>query len=210
MILLSGFCWLLSACVSGEMRISAVPDGSDVFVISPSGNEQRIGATPINVAAQNLFRGSDVVRVSIRKEGYLSQSIYIPRTSIPSKGELSVTLVANPDVPGMQQNDIEGIANCENISQANINKISRAVASVQTLIMRREYQTAEIRLANLISEHPYVSVLYDLQGNVHYLQKRYTQALDSYETSLKLQPDSVETTFMVKRLREITGKNSGS
>ncbi len=197
---------LLMSCASGELRIEAMPENSDVFIINAAGNEQRVGSTPLNIASPNLFRSGDLVKLSIRKQGFQSHNVYIPRTMIPSKGELSVSLIESPSSQSLRQTDIEGIANCEAISQSTINTISRAVAAVQTLIMRGEYATAEIRLANLLSEHPYISVLYDLQGNVHYLQKRYDKALTSYETSLKLQPNSVETTFMVKKLREITGQ----
>ena len=68
------------------------------------------------------------------------------------------------------------------------------------------FEVAKVRVAGLIADFPYISVLYDLQGNIYYLQKNYGEAVAAYEKSLDLEPENMETAFIVKKLRAQLGR----
>lgn len=100
------------------------------------------------------------------------------------------------------------IDQCEKISKEGMNRLSKGIALAQSNMMRNQWNVATVNLASLIAEYPFVSVLHDLQGNVYYLQKNFRGALASYERSLQIDPQNVETAIMVRKLRQITGQSS--
>lgn len=109
------------------------------------------------------------------------------------------------DVAGKQTEQTLSTRECKDLTKNALNALGKGIASVQARILRQDFDVAHSKLASMLADFPNVSVLYDLQGNIFYLQKRFTEALRSYEKSLELEPNNVETSAMVKRLKEITG-----
>jgi tetratricopeptide (TPR) repeat protein len=208
-----GLACLLGACVSGRLELNTTPDAVDVTLVTARGEVRNLGKSPLSVAMEDVFAASsDFAQLRVDKEGYHPQTFVIARTSMPSRHEINLTLQALPvpkevkqEPPSPPKADLDS---CQQLSKEALTELSKGVAAVQAIIQKREFEVAKVRLANLIAEYPYISVLYDLQGNVFFLQKNYPQALNSYERSVELDPENIETTFMVKRLRQQLGRSN--
>ncbi len=209
LLLLNG---LLTSCATGRLELSSIPDGSSVQLISNRGEIKSLGKTPLSLDMQGLFQNaSDFAMVRVEKDGYFSQGFVIPRTSLPANHEISVSLEQKPEIKAPEAPPTTPVAveldKCSQLSKENLTRLSKGVAVVQSLILKRDFEVAKVRIAGLIADFPYISVLYDLQGNIHYLQKNYSEAVVAYEKSLELEPENMETGFIVKKLRAQLGRS---
>ena len=84
------------------------------------------------------------------------------------------------------------------------------MATIQAFIQKKEYEAAHMKIVSLMTDYPNISVLYDLMGNVRYLQRDYGRALEAYRQSLALSPQNSMTAEIVKRLENLTDKQGGS
>jgi len=201
------------------MQLTSIPEGSNVQLISNRGEIKALGKTPLNMPTDQMFiNAANFANLRVEKDGYFSQSFIIPRSSIPNNHEISVSLEQKPEVKTepapaqtMTQTPPTPVAvemdRCSQLSKESLTKLSKGVAVVQSIILKREFEIAKVRLSGLIADFPYISVLYDLQGNIFYLQKNYNEAVLAYEKSLELEPDNMETAFIVKKLRVQLGRN---
>ncbi|MBF0441873.1 MAG: hypothetical protein HQK54_08220 [Oligoflexales bacterium] len=213
-VLLTPFIMCMTGCASiGTLTVTSTPEKSDVIVINSNNNRTVIGQTPLDISLDRVFDSGDrdYARITVLKEGYFENSVVLPRSSFTSRHRVNFNLIplANSTASGgMSEEAAKKLDQCKEISRESMNRLSEGIASTQATILRGDYDVANVKLGQLISEFPHVSVLYDLQGNVFYLQKQYVKALRAYETSLVINPKSVETAIIIQRLREITGRTS--
>ncbi|MBS1958104.1 MAG: tetratricopeptide repeat protein [Bdellovibrionales bacterium] len=180
----------LSSCATQELRVESNPDGADVSVIDASRAPKRIGVTPIVLTQANapgIFKSS--MQVNVTKEGYKTQSVFVPETSVSSNGQLVVQL----------KRDDAGF----------LNDAAEQVAQVQRMIFKKNYNEAERLLQESISKNPSVAVFHSLLGNVYYLQKNTSRALDSYQRAQSLEPNNVDVAKMIQKLKGIKGEENG-
>jgi tetratricopeptide (TPR) repeat protein len=195
----------LSGCQTGQVNISSTPEASDVFVVAKNGSKQKLGQTPLNFSLSRLgLTSGGMAELRLEKQGHDPVTYLVPHTAISSNHQITANLIKKGNGSG----GFGAVETCEDISKDTINSIGKSIASVQSLILKRDLDIASAKVANVIAEYPYVSVLYDLQGNIYYLQKSYIKALGSYQRSIALDPKNIETTIMVKRLKELTGLNN--
>jgi len=207
-------CWLIQSCATGQLQLSSIPEDSSVQLISNRGEIKSLGKTPVSMNMQQLFlNASDFAFIRVEKDGYHSQSFVIPRTALPSNHEISVSLEQKAEAKVAPVAEVVPptpvaveLDKCAQLSKENMTRLSKGVAVVQSLILKRDVEVAKVRLSNLIADFPYISVLYDLQGNIYYLQKNYSEAVLAYEKSLELEPENMETAFIVKKLRAQLGR----
>ncbi|HYX35867.1 MAG TPA: tetratricopeptide repeat protein [Oligoflexus sp.] len=208
-------CWLVPSCATGRLQLSSIPEDSTVQLMSKRGDIKSLGKTPLTMDMQGLFlNDSDFAYVRVEKDGYISQSFVIPRTTLPSTHEISVSLEQKPivkapePIPPLPVTPVAvEMDKCSQLSKENMTRLSKGVAVAQSLILKRDFEVARVRVASLIADFPYISVLHDLQGNIYYLQKNYADAVAAYEKSLELEPENMETAFIVKRLRTQLGRS---
>jgi tetratricopeptide (TPR) repeat protein len=205
---------LLISCATGRLQLSSLPEDSSVQLISNRGEIKSLGKTPLSLDMQSLFlNASDFATLRVEKDGYFSQGFVIPRTTLPANHEISVSLEKKPEIkppepptPVPTTPVAVELDKCTQLSKENLTRLSKGVAVVQSLLLKRDFEVAKVRLAGLIADFPYISVLYDLQGNIYYLQKNYGEAVGAYEKSLELEPENMETAFIVKKLRAQLGR----
>ena len=116
---------------------------------------------------------------------------------MPKKDSLELTL-KDSSLVGPEA----GVKACEASSRENMNELASGIAIVQARIAKKEYDVALIKLSDLSAKFPYISVVWDLLGNVYYIEKKYEEALDSYEKSLALDSTNASTSHIVKRLKK--------
>ena len=180
---------LLVGCASNQLMVESTPDGADVFIFGPNNTKQKVGKTPISITNSNapsLFK--ETTQVTIQKEGYKSESFLVPPASTTATGRISAQL-----------NQIE--------SATTTNEVSEGVAQVLRMISKKNYAEAERSLNTYTLKFSTVPIFWDLLGNVHYLQKNLDRALNSYQTSLNLNPQNAETQKMIAKIKSMRGSS---
>ena len=202
------YCALLASCVTGKITVTSFPSDSQVIVKDTRGEIKASGKTPFTLdLSKDFFSQTDFAVMEIEQNGFVSQSYVVPKTYFNTDHTINVTLKKNIIAQIKEGEDRLEIDQCEQVSKKSMNELSKGIALAQSSMMRNQWQGATVKLSDLITQYPFVSVLHDLQGNVHYLQKNYDQALAFYERSLQIDPQNVETAIMVRKLRQITGKS---
>jgi hypothetical protein len=181
-------------CASGNLRVTSTPEKAEVFVAYEGEQPQKIGDTPLNLDSRLLEnRRGKFVSLQVRKEGFQPETVLIPKLLMKSTIDVSTRL-------DEQRLPLQ----CQDMTVA-IEKIARGIANVQTYINTNKVLDAQSSLTQLISEFPNISVLYDLMGNVHYINKNLEEALRSYEKSLRLNPGNTDTLRIAQKIRGIVG-----
>ncbi|MCB0356228.1 MAG: hypothetical protein KDD40_04435 [Bdellovibrionales bacterium] len=174
------------------MSVRSTPEGADVYIARNGAQPIKIGQTPLNLPADRVNnQPGESAQIIIRKDGYKPENYLIPRVLFNSTIEVNV-LLTEDRLP----------AACSNQAQA-AEKLSRGIAEAQFLIQRKEFDQAQVILNNLLVDNPNISVLWDLIGNIHYLQKDTQAALNAYEKSESLSPGQLNTIRMINKLRSI-------
>lgn len=191
---------LFNACSTSSLNVKTTPEGAEVVVITRDGASIKIGKTPVDLSTQNfgaLFSEPTTVKVS--KEGYSSQSVLVPPLNFGGgRGHLQFNLeeAALPKVCTAQVDQM--------------NELAQGVAEVSNQIQKKRYLEAQMQLQNLFVKFDTVAVLYDLQGNVFYLQRDLGRALASYKRSNLLSPNNTQTLRMIRKIQEIhSGPDQG-
>lgn len=181
-------CFLLLLAVScgsrSSIKIKSLPSGATVSAIDSDGSIRTLGQTPFetNESMQSFV---------VEKEGYEGSRIFIGRLA-SQHYEYSLNLT--PKALDPKVSDIK--------SQQE--RLAKNLAKANNLINRKRYSEAHSLLINMTSDYPYVSVTYDLLGNISYLQKDFRSAISHYQRSLEINPENVETKQVIDRLRSMT------
>lgn len=183
---------LASGCASSTYRVQSTPADSDVEVQYRNGSRRVLGKTPATFAASDVNAAKEALSFTLKKEGYESQTIYVPGSLTEKSVDINVALTKNA-VSGDPKKFDE-----------TLNALASAVADVQKDIQKKDYSFAEQKLTNLITEYPNVSTLYSLLGNISYLERRIEKALVYYKKAQSLSPNSVELQKIVERLEGIS------
>lgn len=203
----------LAGCTSGRVSINSVPEKSEVVVVNSSGKQRSLGTTPIVVEAATLFQpGDNSTKLIVQKTGMYRESIVIPRSVLKNHHQISVTLSE------LEKVEIEKIIgeDCKKHSEnfgntrGDFSKLAQGVANIQSLLVKKDYATAESQLTALIATYPFVSVLHALLGNSRFLQRDYAAAGNAYKRALELDPDNIETKNILNRIASFTGNSSTS
>ena len=179
------FFFLLLGCSTDPvLSIKSNPEGASVSSLDSNGSEQDLGVTPISLKAgmQSLM---------VQKEGFEPMKILFAGDSSQNY-EFNLKLVKKTEDPKLFD------------SKKNQEKLARSIAKANNLIHSKKYSEARSILENIVSDFPYVSVSYDLLGNIYYLQRDFKQAEQFYQKSLQLSPENIETQNVLERLKKIT------
>jgi len=183
---LAGF---LSSCSTSELRVESNPAGAEVIVIDSSKSPKKMGVTPLVLNRENtpqLF--THAIQVNLSRDGYKSESVFVPETSMNAQGQLVVQL---------------------NREEATlVNSTSAAVAEIQRLVFKKKYPEAERMLQDTLVKSPSVAVLHSLLGNVYYLEKNISRALDSYRRAQALDPSNGEVEKLIQKLKGMSPNDS--
>lgn len=197
---------LINGCASSNITIESIPTNSTVRVVQNNGSSRILGETPIEVSVSELFGPNEsFIRVVVDKPGMYRESVMIPRSTLPTSHLISVSLKE------LEKIEIEKVAKliCKADTTTAIatdnNKLATGVATIQTLIAKRDYARAEIQTSVLLTSYPYVGVLHALLGNAKYLNKDYNGALKSYKRSMELEPENSDIKIMVQKLEKLVG-----
>lgn len=178
---------ILGLCAScstkSSIKLKSIPDGANVSALDSDGSLRPIGKTPLE-STESMHS------LLIEKEGFESSRIFVGR--LQSNYEYSVKLTPKSEDPKVT--DIK----------SRHERLAKSIAKANNLINNKRYSEADVLLVNLINDYPYVSVGFDLLGNISYLQKNFKRAIDYYQKSIELNPENVETKQVLDRLRSMS------
>lgn len=175
---------LFQGCsTSSSIKLKSVPDGATVSAIETDGSSRALGKTPLETS-------ESMQSLLIEKEGFEASRIFVGRLETQNY-EYSVKLTPKAEDPKIT-----------NI-KSRYERLAKNIAKANNLISNKRYSEADAMLLNLINDYPYVSVGYDLLGNISYLQKDFKRAIGYYQKSLELNPENVETKQVLDRLRSM-------
>lgn len=191
-VLTVAFSLALTACATTRLSLFTNPQGAKVFA-KPlgSGRYEFLGETPLVVSSDKIEKehgGSGPILVEFRKEGFQNTSTMV--TELSSQ-DLNINAELVPQV-GLE--DLQ-----------RINSIIETMFECQRLVKVGRYEEALTKLKVLEKEAPQISITYELQGGVYYLQRKYSDSLDAYRLAIRYNPRNAEAL----RMRDMLEKKFG-
>ncbi|NDD90806.1 tetratricopeptide repeat protein [bacterium] len=182
------------ACASSSLSVRSEPSEGEVFVRKGSSAPVKLGATPFVMTSDNAREWlGDSFELIVKKEGYASQSIVVPKLALGATSQVDVSLKEASLPQSCAQQDL------------SLNEIASGVAQAQYFLSKRNYDESRRKIQELINKFPSVAALHTLLGNLFYIQKDFQSALEAYRRSKRIQPDNVETTRMIEKLSSFKG-----
>lgn len=175
----------LYSCAQGSIKIASEPPGATV--ISDDGQGPVVlGQTPLNLSSTSV---PPLTTLTFQKDGFTSESLLLVSDKTRSV-DVRVSL-----------EQVKDDFRSADLAQ-RFEKLARELVIAHNLITQKRLREAESILQSLTREFPKVSVPHDLLGNIAFLEKDRSKALQHYEKSLKLNPENGETQSMISRLKD--------
>jgi tetratricopeptide (TPR) repeat protein len=196
--MMAGLALMSAGCTSSRIRIESDPGQAQVSWVRSGGVVQNLGKTPMEVDKSmvgDLF--SRPVLLQIQKDGYLSDTIFVPVSHVGVRADVT-TKLSQTSLP----------LGCSDAEQA-LDEVSSGVAEIQNLIWKKDYDLAMRQGNALLGKFPKVATLYGLMGNLYYLKRDTASALDFYKKAKTLNPSNRETIKMIEKLQTIRGGLGG-
>ena len=221
-------------CSTSVITLESSPSKATVSVRSLSGGGLRkIGITPVTLTGDKIFDavGGIVgpIYIEYQKEGYFPATTLVTdltRADVKITRELFVddrknqkeSPAAQPTGPNGPTPDqiAEQIKNAVNSAVKNerekyyqeYEKFNHAVDDLfeaQRLVRVQRQEEALVVLRNLRNQTPDLSAIYEIEGGIYFLQKKYTDALDSYRLALKYNSKGIDALKMQIVLENLIG-----
>ena len=170
---------LINSCGSTTVTISSSPDKADIYIRKLSDNTmKKLGSTPLTIKTSDVsdeLEGSGPMYLELRKDGYFKHNAIITDLNVRDI-ELKLKLTAKNFLE--DSNTIDTVIN--NLFQC------------QKLIKQKEYDKAREVLNKIKITFPFLSVIYEFEGGIYILEKKFPQALNSFKTAIKYNSGNIE------------------
>ena len=184
---------LLTSCGTTRTQISfdSSPSKAEIYLRTHSHEEfKKIGETPLVYRADDIekdLEGSGPLEVEFRKKGYRKSSVFVTELS-------SLDLEIKMEM--ISENGLE--------DQKLLNWVIDSMFEIKRLVTTKRYEDALSMIKKVKEAVPQVSAIYELEGGIYFLQRKYFYALDSYETAVRYNPNNLE----LIRMRDLCSKKS--
>lgn len=184
---------LISCSTTSRVRITSSPDKAEVKVTTNDGETKSLGVTPLELSGPDVYANASRMSVlHVSKEGYESQNVFIAQEAGLESYNINIKLKTKSE--DLKNQDLK----------ARQEKLAKNIAVSNNLINKKKYEEAERVLINLTQDYPYVSVSFDLLGNIAYMKRDFRAALNYYERSYQVNPENAETKSMIDKLKQMT------
>lgn len=189
--------FLLNSCsTTSKVKITSSPDKAEVKVTTNDGETKSLGVTPLELAGKDIYSSASRMSViNISKDGFESQNVFIAQESSLESYNINIKLRTKSD--DIKSQDVK----------SRQEKLAKNIAMSNNLINKKRYDEAERVLTSLTDDFPYVSVSYDLLGNIAFLKRDFRAAINYYEKSFQLNPENSETKTMIDKLKRMTNSD---
>lgn len=143
-----------------------------------------LGKTPYEAKLSDLGQAanSGPIVLQIRKQGYLSQSLYVPNAS-GSRLEFNTNL--KPVNPG---------------SYEDMNKIIKLVLQAERQIMLKQFDEAIKSAATIKSMNDNVAAAWEIEGAAYFVKGDLGKAQAAWSRSLEIDPENPDTVKMIETI----------
>ncbi len=185
--------FVFGCATDSKIRITSSPEKAEVKVTTNDGESKSLGVTPLEISGRDVYANASRMSVlHISKEGFETQNLFIAQENNIENYNINVKLKTKTE-------DVKG----QDIKQRQ-EKLAKGIAMSHHLISKKRFEEAERVLTGITNDYPYVSVPYDLLGNISYLQRDFRAALGYYERSYQINPENAETKSMIDKLKQMT------
>ena len=180
---------LISCGSTSLISIKTIPDKADIFLRKVTSSVRtKIGVSPLTMTADEIIKKHNIqgpVILEFSKVGYHTRTALI--TDIQVR-EIDIMIQLQP------QDHL--------LYSEKINKIANDLFECQKLVRKKQYRKAMLIITNIKKEFPYLSVVYEMEGGILLIQKKFDRALDSFTTAVKHNPKNLEALRMKKELEK--------
>ena len=182
----------LSGCASSRLYLDSFPQAAEIYAVPRPGDPgTRIGATPLTIDAADVVKASGAngpLYIEFRKDRHTTARAFV--TDLAA-ADLKITLNLPPE---------SGLEN-----QDRLNRLIDQVFESQRLALSGRFDEAIRRLKLIQSEVPQLAAAYEIEGGIYVLQKKLSEALDTYRTAARLNPSNPENIRMRNYLEASLG-----
>jgi tetratricopeptide (TPR) repeat protein len=143
---------------------------------------------------RNLF-SKDIVHLKLSKPGHYGENFVLNfegQSNIKINSYLVKSKI-NKKKDQLKNNDIA-------------KNIITLTQRINNLVKKNKLNIALRETNNLIKKYPAVSILFDMQGSIHYLLGQRSRSIVSYKKSLTINPENLQTRKMMIHLNEMRDK----
>jgi tetratricopeptide (TPR) repeat protein len=174
------------------VSIKSTPSAAVVKAVGVDGDIKELGETPLNISSFELFQNKDVLKIIIEKKDFLSEQILLVRPNYPADVRISSNLKRSENA-------------AKDLGLQKLESLTTKLGRVQNNIYQKNYNEGLALLKELEREHSGLSILYDLQGNIAYLQGDFKQAERMYSQADEINPMNPDRAKILRRLKSLTG-----
>lgn len=178
---------ILAGCVYSQMNVITSPAGVNVYVKPLNRAEPRLlGQTPLLLPLSTVepdFGGSGPVYLIFEKDGFRVEKFLVTDLSNIHL-DISVDMVETHKVNN--ENDLDSLIG--------------SFLEIQKLIRDKRFDDAAKNLKRVEGIAPHLSVVYELEGALYYIQKKYGEALQAYKLAVRYNPENIEANKMRRYL----------
>jgi tetratricopeptide (TPR) repeat protein len=174
------------------VSIKSTPSAAVVKAVGVDGDIKELGETPLNISSFELFQNKDVLKIIIEKKDFLSEQILFVRPNYPADVRISSNLKRSENA-------------AKDLGLQKLESLTTKLGRVQNNIYQKNYNEGLALLKELEREHSGLSILYDLQGNIAYLQGDFRQAERMYSQADEINPMNPDRAKILRRLKSLTG-----
>jgi len=180
------------ACSTAKITLLSSPSRADVYLSAlGDGKPKWVGQTPIKMTAAELskaYGGAGPVFLEFKRNGYSSAKAIVTDLG-------AVDLTINMDLP-----PTSGLED-----QVRLNFIVDSIFESQRLAKAGREEDALSRLREIEKDAPQLAAIYELEGGIYYLQKKYKEALDAYTLASNHNPKNPQVVRMRNYLEASLG-----
>jgi len=174
------------------VSIKSTPSAAVVKAVGTDGDIKELGETPLNISSFELFQNKDVLKIIIEKKDFLSEQILIVRPNYPADVRISTNLKRNENA-------------AKDLGLQKLESLTTKLGKVQNNIYQKNFNEGQALLKELEREHSGLSIIYDLQGNISYLQGNFREAEKMYLQADEINPMNPDRAKILRRLKSLTG-----
>ncbi|MDZ4662245.1 MAG: hypothetical protein SGJ18_11570 [Pseudomonadota bacterium] len=156
-------------CASGRLSMQSSPSEAEVFIRAVNETQgEPLGKTPIDLSEAELTRRMPKLKgpfiVEMKKLGYNDEKIYVTEWTAATDLRMNIKLAPF----GEKQSDSS--------NQSALNRTIDLLFESQRLARVKRFEEALVLLQELQLLEPHLAAIYELQGGIFYLQKKYDKA----------------------------------
>lgn len=184
---------LAAPTLASKLTIKSQPEGAEIFVTA-GGRPVRLGATPyeadLSEVIKNYVKSNSFV-IELKKSGHMPYRVLLAKTEDVDL-ELMANLELDPAVSNHKEHDL----------------LMNQLFDVQKLIRGRNFRDAIVKLDELETKHPTLSIIPELKATAYYMNKEVENALSFYRKAFALNPENSDAYRMKVYLEKKLGVDS--